>query len=49
MRVLRAMEAEGLVKIDRDPADGRAFVITPTDQLIERNQIRWQRVADDAA
>jgi hypothetical protein len=44
-KILREMEAEGLLSTSTDPKDGRATLITPTEKLLDRAQRRWERLA----
>jgi hypothetical protein len=46
LRLIHRIEAEGLVMLETDPADGRSVVVRCTEELRARNTERWAKVAD---
>ena len=48
-RIIKELLTEGMITVDRDPDDGRAVIVTPTEKLLARNKERWERVNDEAA
>jgi hypothetical protein len=46
LRLIHQLAAEGVVMLDRNPADGRGRLVRGTELLIERNEDRWGRIFD---
>jgi hypothetical protein len=45
LQLFRDTKAEGLIFSEDDPNDGRATLISPTAKLIDRAELRWERLA----